>query len=191
MATAKSTAPRPLAPRRPEITTAYHEAGHAIVAWGVGARLHRATIDPGADYLGKVMHARTLKAGTWYANDDRAQLLIAREIKICFAGALAVKRAFPGSCWRSGAEGDYHHAADLILHVYMDQRDQFLWSSLLARATERLLERYWYAVEAVAAALSTRRTLSGPQIKCIIIDAGNASFGMRSGEPGRATVPAA
>ncbi len=119
--------------------------------------------------MGAVWHAPTLKSAAWYACDDRAQLRIKRQAQIMYAGALAVKQAFPGARWRRGAEADFQHLAGLILHVYEDQRDQFLWSSLLERETERLLVYHWYAVGAVALALLEHRTLSGRQIKEIII----------------------
>jgi hypothetical protein len=148
--------------------TAIHEAGHAFVAWRLDVRLHRVTVKPDGDYLGSVRHGRTHNADEWYGADDRAQGRIAREVRIAYAGALAVKRAFPGSRWRVGAEGDFGRAADIISHFYEVERAQYLWSSLLMLETEALLNWAWFAVEALAAALVARQTLTGREAREVI-----------------------
>lgn len=156
--------------------TAIHEAGHAFAAWRLGCRLHRATIKPGGDYIGLVQRAPALNADQWYANDDRAQLRIGREIKVSFAGALAVKVAFPGSRYRRGADSDFAKVADNVSHVYTDGRKQYLWTRLLWLDTEDMLRQEWFAVEAIAAALLARTTLTGRQVRDVIVQAFDADY---------------
>jgi len=157
--------------------TAIHEAGHVVAAWRLGCRLHQATIKPDAHYVGRVSHARALRRSTWGSNDDRAQLRIGREIKIAYAGALAVKRAFPGSRWRLGADNDYKEAADLVLHVYMDPRMQWHWCKLMELETEALLNKNWFAVKRLAKELLRRRTMNGAEIRRMLNAAVDRHYG--------------
>ena len=96
---------------------------------------------------------------------------VGRAIKMAYAGPLAVKRAFPRSHWRESGENDFTQAANVILHVYSDERARYLWSSLLRLETEWLLERGWFAVEALADALVAKRTLTGSEARTVIQEA--------------------
>jgi len=158
--------------------TAIHEAGHAVIAHVVGARIHRATVKSGDGYLGKVRHARTLSHATWYANDDRAHLRLGREIKISLAGPLAERRAYPGSRWRTGAHNDYIRVADRVDHIYPSMRKgdagwraQGHFWKLMEIETDWLLTKHWHCVKAVAKELLERETISGAQIRAAIFRA--------------------
>lgn len=151
--------------------TAIHEAGHAVVAWAVGSRIHGATITPGEDHLGQVRHMPKVKDATLHGDVDRAQIRLGHQIKIAYAGALAVKRAYPHSRWRAGADNDFHNAAGDVLRVYEDAPRQIAWTRLLTLDTEALLERNWHAVEAVADVLVKRKTMSGAEVKAVIVAA--------------------
>lgn len=43
------------------VAVAYHEAGHAVVAWAEGVRLHSATIVPSEGTMGSVTHGNCLR----------------------------------------------------------------------------------------------------------------------------------
>lgn len=153
---------------------AIHEAGHAVVAWQLGVRLRKVTVKPDGDYLGKMWHRQTHNADDWDAaggSEDRAQVRLGRKVKIAFAGPLAEKRAFPRTRWRRHASSDINDAADIIAHVYFNERAQYLWSSLLWLETELLLGEGWLAVVALADQLITRQTLTGRDARDVILEA--------------------
>src|SRR5260370_34859100 len=41
--------------------TAYHEAGHAVMAYFLGVRLKKVTIIPNKDYVGSVLHEKVVR----------------------------------------------------------------------------------------------------------------------------------
>jgi hypothetical protein len=95
-----------------------------------------------------------------------------REVKISLAGALAVRRAFPSSRWRSGADDDYYKVGDILSRVYASLRKgdegwlaQGHFLRLMELETGWLLAQRWHCVKAVAEQLLARTTMSGSQIK--------------------------
>ena len=148
--------------------TAIHEAGHVVVAHAVGARVHRVTIKPGRDYLGRVRHGKLFSEAEYYAADDLAQVKFARHVKIALAGGLAEKRAFPRSRWRDGTGPDFHVVADLVVLMYHNDKARYHWLQLLTIETETLLERYWSPLELLASELIAVETLSGAQAVHVI-----------------------
>lgn len=155
--------------------TAYHEAGHAVAAWALGARLHRVTITPGQDYAGRVSRNRSLPESTLYGNPDYARLRMEREIKIALAGAIAQRRAFPHSYWRAGAHTDERNIGEILVCMYPSERKgddgwraREYWRQLLKIETRWLLDRYWHCVDALAEYLLRHPTLTGHEAKDVI-----------------------
>src|ERR1700756_1909637 len=70
--------------------TAFHEAGHAFMAWRQGVPVYKATIIPGDDTLGHVRHGKVLFKGDWkdlaIGDSDRTRMRAERLIMICLAG---------------------------------------------------------------------------------------------------------
>ncbi len=81
-----------------------------------------------------------------------------------------MKRAFPASRWRREAAKDFNDAADVIAHIYLSERAQYLWSSLLWLETEELIEQEWPGVLSLADALVKRRTLNGREAAAAIVE---------------------
>jgi hypothetical protein len=160
--------------------TAIHESGHFVVAWKMGARLHVVTIVPGQDYTAMVKHGPVITTNQYYGGVawENAVLRLCRQIKISLAGAYAVKRAFPNSHWRNGADADLYTVGDMLDHIYPARslkdanfKMQGHLLKLMVHETEIVLDRYWHAVEAIAEALLRHRTLSGKTGKQLILDA--------------------
>jgi len=115
---------------------AYHEAGHAIVAWLLGAKIAGVWIWPGTT------------TGTAAIDDEPAdpnQLAM-----IYLAGALAQLRAHP-SAWPFNAVRDFTRVDELVGDS--DVR-KILWIKTDAMISERCA---WRAIEALAARSSTLR----------------------------------
>ena len=133
--------------------TAYHEAGHAVMALSLGRPVHRVSIVARQNWLGLC----EFRKGVQRPSDDWLET----ELLIALAGMVA-EAIHTGRPDELGAARDLRHARKLML----------------ARTTERSLPRYeqrmvnkadchlrddatWRAVEAIAQALLDSATLSG------------------------------
>jgi ATP-dependent Zn protease len=136
------------------LLTAYHEAGHAIVALMLGRDVHRVSIIPKQTRLGQCQ----LKKGGHKASDDWLET----EVLILLAGAAAEGRISGQYCW-NGASRDLRQAQALIQSragsVHQAERLQRRWLDKV----EHLLnsQESWLAVEMVAHDLVQRKTISG------------------------------
>lgn len=133
--------------------TAYHEAGHAVVALALGRSVHRVSVLPNQELLGKC----EFRKGVLRPSDDWLET----EILISLGGLVAEAR-FTGYPDRFAAARDLTYVRKLALQ----------------RATERQLDRFerrmrskveyllsddglWRAVEAIAEELVLLGSLSG------------------------------
>jgi|GEM_PF-354017 len=134
--------------------TAYHEAGHAVVALTQGRDVHRVSILPNKSRLGQC----DLKKGTTRASKDWLET----EVLILLAGAAAEGRISGQYCWKGAARdlrqvraltlsrAGSEHQAERLERRYLEKVE------LLLNAAEN-----WLAVELLAADLIQRRTISG------------------------------
>ena len=153
--------------------TAYHEAGHAVATWRLGLRVATASIEKTEQYLGMVSRTATrLERQIDFSSDPAVVDRIERLIMICWAGALAVRRLNPRSKWRNGASEDFEKASNLFFHICgFDAKTQQLYSGLLWRRTELLIEGNWPLVEHVAGLLLERTNLSGQEVDAACFEA--------------------
>jgi cell division protease FtsH len=167
--------------------TAYHEAGHAVVATLTKGTdpVHQATIIPRAQSLGHVMQ---LPEKEWKAIP--MSRLLAR-LDVMVAGRMAEEKIFGASEITTGAASDIEEAtktATAMVTVYgMSERigmrkviqtergfgevAESEIDRLISEACERarrLLDERGAALEAVAQALLDRETLTGPEIKALV-----------------------
>jgi Peptidase family M41 len=165
---------------------AYHEAGHAVIAWALelSPRLMEASIVPndvagtlGHVRLGKLPRVSDVKRGAdgrshryWRAFDpdsDAPELVRRRlepEIVVCCAGVIAEQR-FRGRRhnWR-GAAVDLAAASDFAEYSTSSAQQARLYSAYLWQVAKDLLDRWWPSVETLAEALLERRTMNGRDV---------------------------
>ncbi|PIA34613.1 hypothetical protein AQUCO_03700121v1 [Aquilegia coerulea] len=169
--------------------TAYHESGHAIVAFNTdGAHpIHKATIMPRGSALGMVTQLPS--------NDEtsisRKQLLA--RLDVCMGGRVAEELIFGQEHITTGASSDLHQATELAQYmvstcgmsdkigpVYVKERPGSEMQSrvdaevvrLLKEAYDRvkaLLKKHEKALHALANALLEYETLSAEDIKRIVL----------------------
>ena len=133
--------------------TAYHEAGHAVVALALDRPVQRVSILPDRDLLG------------WCEFGKRvfrpSQDWLEREILIALAGLAAEARHTGDYAWDSAAR-DRQHVRRLATQRAGERQAERLERRLLAK-TENLLakEGHWRAVELIAAELLRCGSISG------------------------------
>jgi ATP-dependent Zn protease len=138
----------------PRQLTAFHEAGHAVIALAVGRPLQKVTIAANRDRLG-LCH---LQKGRSRASKDWLE----DEILILLAG-MAAESQLSGKYNLGGAEQDLKMARRLaIMRAGNAQQAERLERRLLTK-TEHLLadEGHWNAVQHIANDLLERETISG------------------------------
>lgn len=146
--------------------TAYHEAGHAAVAWHQGIRVRHVSIVPDAEYLGRVVHGDPLRGIRLdFDNSDRTRLRAERLCRVLLAGFLVEKR-HTGRGNRIGASADHEAAVKLMDRFVTDNDEAEAWLNLLAIQTRNIiaLPHITAAIDALATALLEHRELSGRRV---------------------------
>jgi hypothetical protein len=159
-----------------DAATAYHEAGHVVVAWCLGKRVLRATIVPDDVSAGRVdiepeapsTCDAIVRGDRW----DPARLQAEKLVMVLQAGEAARRRYNSRSVRRCHFQDDRQRCVT-ILRIYApdeEKRDVMPHYLLLRKWTIYLIEQNWHLVEAVAKALLERRELSDIQILNAILD---------------------
>ncbi|KAF9671159.1 hypothetical protein SADUNF_Sadunf12G0018500 [Salix dunnii] len=169
--------------------TAYHESGHAIVAFNTeGAHpIHKATIMPRGSALGMV----TQLPSSDETSISKKQLLA--RLDVCMGGRVAEELVFGQDYITTGASSDLHTATELAQYmvsncgmseaigpVHIKERPSSEMQSrvdaevvkLLREAYDRvkaLLKKHEKALHALANALLEYETLSAEEIKRIVL----------------------
>lgn len=133
--------------------TAYHEAGHAVIALLLGRPVQCVNILPDRERLGVCEFGK----GMFRPSEDWLE----REILIALAG-LAAEARFTGDYAWDGAARDQQYVRRLSLQRAGERRAERLERRMLAKA-EHLLddEGNWRAVQLIAAELMRRGEISG------------------------------
>ncbi len=133
--------------------TAYHEAGHAVVALALGRSIQRVTVLPAQTSLGRCefQKGRTRPSEDW----------LEREILISLAGLAAEARHTGEYAWE-GAARDLQTVKRLATQRAGERQAERLQRRLLAKV-EHLLDQpeNWLAVQQIAAELLRSETISG------------------------------
>lgn len=155
--------------------TAYHEAGHAVVAYDQRIKVTTATIVPdsvnGTD--GLVTHdpirLESLKLDIDHI-PPRVRDQMERQARIYFAGEIAQRKFNPRSLRFHHSHDDRRSAMNLISRLTSSDRELGAWLKLLRIQTEEIVyqDYRWAQVEAVANALMRRGTLAGGVIRSVI-----------------------
>lgn len=142
------------------VRKAYHEAGHAVVAYRLGIEVKFVTILPTHHSGGHVTHGDLFCGGA--GSDDAA---LERAIKFCLAGSMA-EALFYSRYRRRWTSVDYVCALGLASYLTgWRARDLIRHQE---RETKKLLNLYWKDVQQVAQALLEYGELNGIAVKGIM-----------------------
>ena len=133
--------------------TAYHEAGHAVLALALGRPVQRVSALPNRERLGQC----DFRKGVVRPSEDWLE----RELLIALGGVAAEARHTGTYAWDM-ADRDLQYVRDLAVRRAGERQAERLERRLLAKA-EHLLAKdgYWRAVELIAAELLRRGSISG------------------------------
>ena len=157
-------ASEPVRSTNPElIATAYHEAGHAVMAMTLGRPIHKVTISPaqlqtGGNRLG----ACRLQKGQFKASKDWLE----NEVLILFAGMVAESHFTDQYCL-PGAAQDLKAVNRMLANRATSQRQLERLASRLLDKAEHLLgdEGHAKAIKLIAQELLQHETISGRAVR--------------------------
>jgi hypothetical protein len=164
--------------------TAYHEAGHAVIALRLGRAVRRVTVVRDGESLGQVnyyRHGRDLKPMQELTSPrgDRNRRRVEMDVVINLAGALAVLRLgdpddrFALMLGTNFDDANIRNSLSLLGYRLppdarwwwdAEQRGRFPLLDACFRCTQQLLAQQWPQVVALAEALLVERSLSGRRV---------------------------
>ena len=133
--------------------TAYHEAGHAVIALALGRTIHKVSVLPNRERLGECRFGK----GNARATDDWLE----REILIALGG-LAAEARHTGTYAPEEAKEDLRFVRRLALERKSDRAVERYEQRMLAKVEYMLADDgTWKAVELIAAELLKHGSISG------------------------------
>ena len=140
-------------PPPPDSATAYHEAGHAVLALALGRPVHGVSVLPNRERLGVC----EFRKGVFRPSEDWVE----REILIALGG-IAAEAIHTGAYAWDEAERDLQYVRELTERRAGRRQAERLERRLLAKA-EYLLAKpgHWQAVELIAGELLKHGEISG------------------------------
>ncbi|WP_231756328.1 ATP-dependent metallopeptidase FtsH/Yme1/Tma family protein [Lignipirellula cremea] len=145
------------------MATAWHEAGHAVMAISLGRLVQKVTIMPGKSQFG-VGRLGVCEIGKGRSKASKDQL--EDEILILLAGMVAESR-FTGEYCQSGASQDLRHVRRLLAQRASSENQLERLQRRLLDKTEHLLGEAGHAlaVELIARELLQKTTVSGRAVR--------------------------
>ena len=150
-----------------ERLTAFHEAGHAVMAQLCGRQVTEVEIVGDREHTGMV-HSLAFPpdpadgAATEAENDD-----VERQLKVILAGTVAEAMVSDRQGWDETSE-DLDAAVRLGMRLVDDCEDVLPLLSDIGADVERDLRRHWSAVEMLAVELLDRKTLTGSEVRKLL-----------------------
>lgn len=149
-------------------STAFHEAGHAVVGAVLGVPIVKVTIEPSAR-----AHGHIQMAGRWIADVHGYRVpsrdLAERYILKLLAGVTAQRKAYPRSVRSHHGRSDGASALAIAVLVMPDSEPvvQAFVDYCQARA-DQLVEEHWPSVTGVAQELIARKAIGRREVRAVI-----------------------
>jgi hypothetical protein len=149
--------------------TAYHEAGHLVVAWTEGAAISRVSIVPERERAGFVHHSPIMgRFNPEWDNSPQVRIRGERLIRVCLAGPIAQRRFNPRSWRHYHGESDHEKATDVILRLAAPGEHANTYMRLLRIEAKMAVNQHWAMIGALAAELIERRKMTGAEATAFI-----------------------
>ncbi len=157
-------------PSKAMISTAYHEAGHAVMGFMLGIRIRNVSIVPDESTFGRVEHSSPLKSINLEVVDkaDYSRFRMEKNAIMAFAGALAEKKFNPHGFRKVWSITDWEIASSLIERYSISPEEHNAYVKLLQIRAKALVEVYWPDIEDLASLLLEKEKLSGKAVRKFI-----------------------
>lgn len=144
--------------------TAYHEAGHAVMAFLAGVTINSISIIADEGSNGRVHHRNPLRH-TNLDDDtsDRAYDRARKMIRICLAGSVA-ESLFERSFSKDGSGADYETAVEIAVRLTGSAVGAKPLIELQLRQVFQIMKENWRLVETLAGELLIRSEMSGSDV---------------------------
>lgn len=147
--------------------TAYHEAGHAVMAQLCGQQVTEVEIVGDTEHTGSVRSLRFPEEHSTEQDPSIPTAPIERRLLCTVAGMVAEAMVSGHRNWDEGSE-DLDTAVRLAMQVVGDCERVLPFLQMVGDHTEDLLRGSWPAVEALAGALMDRRRMTGEEVRRLI-----------------------
>lgn len=150
-----------------ERLTAYHEAGHALMAHLCGQQITEVEIVGDADHAGSVQSLSFPADPHDQANAEAERDAIERRLKCVLAGTVAEAIVMGRSGWDESCE-DLDIAVRLAMPLVDDCEDVLPYLEKLGSQIEDDLRGHWDTIEVLVRELLRRKSLAGGDVRRII-----------------------
>lgn len=152
----------------PTKLTAYHEAGHAVMAYILRIRLSEVTIILGEDYLGRFSHGTGRNIHPEWESDHKTRVELERRAMQILAGNVA-EHLLTGKRHRAGSYDDYHKVVNLLSYLAGPEEIVKYVEWLWYRTKGMLgVDHWWLAIQRLAEELLKHHHLKSKRIREII-----------------------
>jgi len=147
--------------------TAYHEAGHAVMAELCGQHVTEVEIVGDAEHTGSVQSLRFAEEHASEHDPGIPTAPIERRLLCTAAGMVAESMVSGRRGWDDGSE-DLDAAVRLAMQVVGDCERVIPYLEIVRDHAENLMRMNWSAVQALAGALMDRRRMSGEEVRRLL-----------------------
>jgi hypothetical protein len=146
--------------------TAYHEAGHSVVAWHLDVRVLNISIVPDEDSVGRAQHAKLIRGRHPELLDSpRVRVAMEKQLMISLAGMTAQRQFKPRSVRSYHGSKDFREVADIALHLNAISDDAATaFIKFLEIKTRDVIRLRWPWVKVLVKELLGRNTIKGKEV---------------------------
>lgn len=148
--------------------TAYHEAGHAVLAHMGGLRVQGISIERDGDSFGRTFYTHEPpRLGPGRAGEGRACRL-AEAYVVCYLGGVEAEARFAGRRDRNGASADMQEAMEAAARLVLCKEELNACLHWLTVRARYLVVIYWPLIDGLARRLLRSPTMSAHQVQGVI-----------------------
>ncbi len=154
-----------LPPSKELQSTAYHEAGHAVISWALEYEVYKITIVPSGDKAGLVIHQNPLFGVPLDRdNSPNAVAQAKKGMMISLAGPIAQRKFSPESWQDHHGAVDLESVADYALRLSGSEEDANVFLESFDLEIKGMVDRYWLEIQNLASALLEKRTMTAEEV---------------------------